>query len=142
MWLLALERGLAAVVAKQLLASRIDLVFGPIERAGALKPEQLAKLKAELTANLQKAEVEGAPYAEVLSVASRELAARWPDVREAFAGVGRAAFEAAQKASEAARAEVQRASAEATAKRNAIVVADKGEAAPANGEARPDKGAA
>ena len=113
MWRQAFERGVAGLVAKQLLARRVDLVFAPIERAGALRPEQLAKLRAELTANLEKAEAEGAPYAEVIAVTARELTARWPDVRDAFAGVGRAAFDAAQKATEAARAEVQKAAAQA-----------------------------
>ncbi len=114
MWRQALERGLAGLVAKQLLAAKVDLVFGPIERAGAMKPEQIAKLRAELTANLQKAEAEGAPYADVLSVAARELLTRWPDVRDAFAGVGRVAVDAAHKAAEAARAEAQKAAAQHT----------------------------
>ena len=114
MWRHALERGLAGLVAKQLLAAKVDLVFGPIERAGAMKPEQIAKLRAELTANLQKAEAEGAPYADVLNVAARELLTRWPDVRDAFAGVGRVAVDAAHKAAEAARAEVQKAAAPRT----------------------------
>ena len=118
MWRQAFERGLAGLVAKQLLASRLDRVFGPIERAGALKPEQLATLRAELTANLQRAEAEGAPYVDVLSTATRELLARWPDVREAFAGVGRVALDAAIKAADAARAEVQRAAAEAATQRS------------------------
>ncbi len=122
MWRQALERGLGGLIAKQLLAGKVDLVFGPIERAGALKPEQLAKLRAELTANLQKAEAEGAPYADVVTVAVRELTARWPEVRDAFAGVGRAAVDAAQKAAEAARAEVQKAAAEAAVKRADVVI--------------------
>lgn len=108
MWRVALERGLAGIVAKQLLASRVDMVFAPIERSGALKPEQLAKLKAELTANLQKAEAEGKPYVDILSVALGELLSRWPDVKVALAGVSQVAVEAAQKATEAARQEVQR----------------------------------
>ncbi len=120
MWRQALERGLAGLVAKQLLAGKVDLVFAPIERAGALKPEQLAKLRAELTANLQKAEAEGAPYTDVVTVALRELVTRWPEVRDAVAGVGRVAADAAHKATEAARAEVYKAAAEATAKRTGL----------------------
>ena len=121
MWRKAFERGVAGLIAKQLLASKVDAIFAPIERAGALKPEQAAKLRAELTANLQKAEAEGAPYADVVTVAMRELLVRWPDVRDAFTGVGRAALEAAQKAAEAARAEVAKAASEATASRTRIV---------------------
>ncbi len=120
MWWQALERGLAGAVAKQLLAGKVDLVFAPIERAGALKPEQLAKLRAELTANLQKAEAEGAPYVDMVTVAAREMLTRWPDVRDAVAGVGRVAVDAAHKAAEAARAEVQKAAADAAAKRTEL----------------------
>ena len=120
MWWQALERGLAGAVAKQLLAGKVDLVFAPIERAGALRPEQLAKLRAELTANLQKAEAEGAPYVDMVSVAAREMLTRWPDVRDAVVGVGRVAVDAAQKAAEAARAEVQKAAADAAAKRTEL----------------------
>lgn len=121
MWRKALERGLAGIVAKQLLAGKVEAVFAPIERAGALNPERAAKLRAELTANLQKAEAEGAPYTDVLSAATRELLARWPDVRQALAGVGRVTLDAAQKTAEAARAEVQKAAAEVATRRTNIV---------------------
>jgi len=127
MWRQAFERGLAGLVAKQLLSSRVDAVFAPIERAGALKPEQLAKLRAELTANLQRAEADGAPYLDIANSALRELLTRWPDVRDAMAGVGRVAMDAAQKATDAARAEVQKAAGEAKSRGAVVSTPDAGE---------------
>ena len=117
MWRMALERGLSAIVAKQLREARLDALFAQVGKMGAMKPEQITKLRAELEANLRKAEAEGGPYADVLTVALRELTGRLPDVREALNGVGRAAAEAASKTADAARAEVRRAAQEVAAKR-------------------------
>ena len=61
MWRHALERGLSGLIARQLLDGRIEAIFGQIDRAGALPPERLAKLRAELTANLHQAEADGKP---------------------------------------------------------------------------------
>lgn len=139
MWRHALERGLAGLIAKHLLDGRVDSVFSRIEQSGALTPERIAKLRAEVEANLHKAKVEGEPYADVVPAAMREVLARVPDLREALTGIGKTAAEAARNAAEVAKAEIHKAAAEVEAKRAQTAQPEAAAGEFIDGEAKPMK---
>lgn len=69
----AIERGISGLIARWMLQGRAEAVFASIARAGALSPEEIAQLRAETLAHLQAVEKEGAPYAEMVLAAAREL---------------------------------------------------------------------
>ncbi len=75
------ERGLASLVARWMLEGGAEAVFARIEKAGALKPEELARLRAETVANLTKVREEGAPYADTVLAAWKEIAGHLPDLQ-------------------------------------------------------------
>ncbi len=68
-----LEKGVAALIARFLLESRSDAIFASIARAGALPPEEIDKLREETLAHLREVRDEGAPYADAMVVALREI---------------------------------------------------------------------
>lgn len=61
------------MIAKVLLETRHDALFAAIARADALPPDEIAKLRAETLAHLQKVRQEGAPYADAVTVAIKEV---------------------------------------------------------------------
>ena len=68
-----LEKGLAALIARFLLESRHEALFASIARAGALPPEEIDRLREETLAHLRAVRDEGAPYADAMMVALREI---------------------------------------------------------------------
>ncbi|GEM_PF-3406221 len=69
----ALEKGIASLIAKFLLESRHDALFESIARANALPPEELEKLRSETLEYLGKVQEDGAPYADAVMGAAREV---------------------------------------------------------------------
>ena len=69
----ALEKGVASIIARFLLESRHDALFAAIARADALPPEEIAQLREETLAHLAKVRDDGAPYADAVTVALKEV---------------------------------------------------------------------
>lgn len=101
------ERGLASVVARWMLDGGADAVLERIARSGALKPEEIEKLRIETRAHLERVREEGAPYVDVVTAALSEVLAHVPDARDALRTAGRIAATVAAKSAEAAAIRAQ-----------------------------------
>lgn len=101
------ERGLASLVARWMLEGGADAVFARIEKAGALKPEDLARLRAETVANLNRVREEGAPYADSVVAAWREIAGHLPDLHTIARMAGSTIASVAARSAETAAVHAQ-----------------------------------
>jgi hypothetical protein len=84
------EKGLASTVARWMLDGSAEALIERVAAAGVLKPEEVAALRQETRAHLEKVRDEGAPYAELVSTALREVAKTLPFGQLAGAGLAAA----------------------------------------------------
>ncbi len=94
----ALEKGIASIIAKFLLESRHDAVFTSIARANALPPEEIEKLRVDTLAYLGKVEKDGAPYAQTVKSALKEVGVTVAEMNPAFIAAGGIAARTARSA--------------------------------------------
>ena len=83
------EYGLSSLFAGWMLEGGADLVFERIERSGALKPEELARLKEDIRSHLQSVRDEGRVQAELLRTAAKVAVSAVPQAT----GLARTALE-------------------------------------------------
>lgn len=98
------ERGLASIVARLMLEGGAEAVFARIEKAHALPPQELAKLRADTLAHLQRVKAEGAPYTDAVTAAWREVAGHLPDLQTVARMAGSTLASVAARSAEAAAA--------------------------------------
>ena len=103
----AFERGVASLIARWMLEGRHEAIFRSIERAGALPPEEITALRAEIQVHLEQVRDEGAPYAEVMVATAGELL---PGVADLARGARSVALSAAAQALRSAGDAVAKAS--------------------------------
>ena len=103
----AFEKGMASLLARWMLESKGDALFRSIERAEALPPEEIAQLRADRKRYLQGVRDEGAPYAEIVRSALKDMR---PSVSELTRGAPAAAMGMAERALKAVEATLERAS--------------------------------
>lgn len=84
------EKGLASTVARWMLDGSADAVIERVAQAKVLKPEELEALRRDTRAHLEKVRDEGAPYAELVATALREVAKNLPLGQLASAGLSAA----------------------------------------------------
>lgn len=84
-----------------------ESVFARIEKAGALKPDELEKLKAETFARLEKARDEGAPYVDTVTAVWREVAGHLPDLQSVVRVAGSTLASVAARSAEVAAVRAQ-----------------------------------
>ncbi len=84
------EKGLASTVAKWMLDGSADALIERVAAAGVLRPEEVAALRQETRAHLERVRDEGAPYAELVSTALREVGKTLPLGQLAGAGLAAA----------------------------------------------------
>lgn len=72
------EKGLASTVARWMLDGSADALIERVAAAGVLRPEEVAALRQETRAHLEKVRDEGAPYAELVTTALREVGKSLP----------------------------------------------------------------
>lgn len=101
------ERGLSSLMARWMLDGSADALFERIAQAHAMKPEELEKLRAETRAYLEKVRDEGAPYADTVMAAVRELLRHAPDVSGITSGASKIAMTVAARSAEHAAARAQ-----------------------------------
>jgi hypothetical protein len=82
-------------------------VFARIEKAHALPPAELAKLRAETLAHLQRVKEEGAPYTDAVTAAWREVAGHLPDLHTVARMAGSTLATVAARSAEAAAVHAQ-----------------------------------
>ena len=96
------ERGLSSVVAKLLLEGGADALLARVERSGALKPEDMARVRKETLDHLAQVRDDGAAYADVVWTGLREVGAHLPEFQQLLRQAGGLAVAVAQRSAEAA----------------------------------------
>ncbi|MSP93246.1 MAG: hypothetical protein EXR79_15865 [Myxococcales bacterium] len=96
------ERGLASVVAKLLLDGGAEALLARVERAGVLKPEDMARVRRETLDHLGRVHDDGAAYADVMWAGLKEVGAHLPEFQQILRQVGGLAVAVAQQSAEAA----------------------------------------
>ena len=81
-----------------------EAVFAKVVRSGVLPPEEVERLRAEVFAHLDRVQKEGAPYADMVGAALREMAAHLPDSKGVLHSASRVAVQLAARSAEMAAA--------------------------------------
>ncbi len=102
-----IERGLSALIARWLLDGGAEAVFSRIENAKALRPEELAQLRADTEQRLRAVHQEGQAYLETATGVLQGLSAIVPDLQGLMRIAGSTVATVAARSAESAAAHAQ-----------------------------------
>jgi len=94
------EKGVASILARWMLESRAESLYSAIERSGALRPDEIGKLREEIKVYLERVRDDGAPYADLIGQAIGDLRRLAPSFVDLARTAGSMAAHAVLKAVE------------------------------------------